>query len=81
MVFLNTRGGTESDCGFGGVSVTQKPVYRLNEKRWQSRGLAGSADGLNASGPDQRHVLREMFASSIAPAKNMCDTVCTLASY
>ena len=39
-VFLNTRGGTKRDCGFGRVSVAQKPVYHLNVKRWQLEGLA-----------------------------------------
>jgi hypothetical protein len=37
--------------------LVKKPVYRLNDKRWQLKGLAGSADGLNASGPEERHVL------------------------
>jgi ABC-type Na+ transport system ATPase subunit NatA len=67
---LHTSSGKASECHFptleiaalvrkalGDVSVGQESVYVLNKKTWQLEGLARPADGLNASGPEERHML------------------------
>lgn len=57
----------------GDVSVTKDQSIFLNKKTWQLKGLAGPADGLTESGPEERHVLgaRRLRALPLLHA-NMC---------